>query len=152
MASDDITVLIAQLNTRLEQQEKQLQRQEAHIQELTAENQRLKQLLQEQGASKGSKPPHFSENYSVDEHTGKSKSKRGRQATGRRPGASKLSLITAYEDVYEEGVPAGNCIERRRQSVWRIINGQATYILLSSVRPTRKSNHPVDSWGSQLFK
>ena len=135
MAYDDITLLLTQLGMRLDQQEQriqqqeqQIQQQEQQIQELMSENERLKKLLKDQGASKGSKPPKFTENYSVDEHKGKRKSKRGRQATGRRPQQSKLSLLDDYVDVYEAGVAKSKCVERRRQYVWRIIDGKATYI------------------------
>ena len=128
MASDDITQLLTQLGMRLEQQEQRIQEQEQRIQELMSENERLKKLLKEQGASKGSKPPKLKDNYSVDKHKGKSKSKRGRHSTGRRPQQSKLSLIDDYVDVYEAGVAKSACIERRCQYVWRIIDGKAVYL------------------------
>ncbi len=128
MASDDITRLLTQLGMRLEQQEQRIQEQERRIQELVSENEHLKKLLTKKGASKGSKPPKFKENYSVDKHKGKNKSKRGCQSTGRRPQQNKLSLVDDYVDVYETGVAKSACIERRRQYVWRIIDGQATYI------------------------
>lgn len=121
MASDEITELVAQLGMRLDQQEQR-------IKELEAENERLKQLLKEKGAAKGSKPPKFTEDYSVDKHKGKGKSKRGGQSTGRRPQQSKLDLVNRYVDVYESGVSRSECIERRRQYVWRIIDGKANYI------------------------
>lgn len=127
MAADEITLLLTQVGMRLDQQEQRIQEQEQRIQELVSENNRLKQLLKDKGASKGSKPPKFTEDYSVDKHKGRGKSKRGRQSTGRRPHHSKLSLIDDYVDVYEPGVPKSACIERRQQYVWRIIDGKATY-------------------------
>ncbi len=135
MVSDDITRLLTQVGMRLDRQEQriqeqaqQIQEQAQQIQELVTENERLKTLLKGQGASKGSKPPKFTENYSVDKHKGSRKSKRGRQSTGRRPQHSKVSLIDDYVDVYEPGVAKSACIERRQQYVWRIIDGKATYI------------------------
>lgn len=135
MAIDDITLLLTQVGMRLDEQEQQIheqeqqiQEQEQRIQELVAENERLKTLLKEKGASKGSKPPKFTEDYSVDKHKGRGKSKRGRQSTGRRPQHSKVSLIDDYVDVYEPGVAKSGCIERRQQYVWRIIDGKARYI------------------------
>ncbi|MEM8805951.1 MAG: transposase [Cyanobacteria bacterium P01_G01_bin.38] len=128
MASDNITPLITQLGMRLDQQEQRIQEQAQRIQELETENERLKQLLKDKGASKASKPPKFTEDYSVDKHKGKGKSKRGRQSTGRCPQQSKLELLDSYIDVYEAGVSKSSCIERRRQYVWRIIDGKATYI------------------------
>ena len=142
MPSDDLLLLITQLGQRLDEQGRQLQRQTEQleeqtiqikeqadrIKELEAENTHLKELLRQQGESKGSPPPKFNENYSVDTHKGNKKSKRGRQATGRRPHQSKVSLIDVYQDVYELGVDASACIERGQQYVWRIIDGKATYV------------------------
>jgi hypothetical protein len=135
LLTDDITILLTKLGMRLDQQEQriqgqeqQIQEQEQRIQELVAENDHLKTLLKDKGASKGSKPPKFTENYSVDKHKGTGKSKRGRQSTGRRPQQSKLSSLDKYVDVYEPGVAKSACIERRQQYVWRIIDGKATYI------------------------
>lgn len=135
MPSDELTRLLTQLGMRLDEQEhrleeqaRRLEEQEHRIQELTSENERLKKLLKEKGASKGAKAPKFKENYSVDKHTGRQKSKRGRQATGRRPHQSKVSLIDVYQVVYEIGVDTSECIERGQQYVWRIIDGKATYV------------------------
>jgi hypothetical protein len=128
MASDNITMILAELGMRLEQQEQRIQAQARQIEELLAENERLKQLLHDKGASKGSKPPKFSEDYSVDKNKGNGKSKRGHQATGRRPQESKLELVEDYVDLYEAGVEPSACVERRRQYVWRIIDGKARYI------------------------
>jgi hypothetical protein len=128
MASDNITMILAELGMRLEQQEQRIQAQARQIAELLAENERLKQLLHDKGASKGSKPPKFSEDYSIDKNKGNGKSKRGHQATGRRPQESKLELVEDYVDLYEAGVEPSACVERRRQYVWRIIDGKARYI------------------------
>ncbi len=142
MACDDIILLLTQLGMRLDQQEQKIQQQEQKIQELMSENERLKKLLKDQGASKGSKPPKFTENYSVDEHKGQRKSKRGRQATGRRPQQSKLSLIDDYVDVYKAGVAKSTCVERRQQYVWRIIDGKATYLCYRLFAPPQSQTLP----------
>ncbi len=90
MPSDALTLLITQLGLRLEEQGRQLQcqaeqleeqrtqikEQADRIKELETENSRLKDLLKQQGDSKGSKAPKFNENYSVDTHQGNKKSKR----------------------------------------------------------------------------
>lgn len=68
---------------------KRLEEQEQRIEELTSEDRRLKELLQQQGQKKGAKMPKFSENYSVEKNKEKRKSKRGQQATGRRPQSTK---------------------------------------------------------------
>ena len=128
MGSDNITMLLTQLGMRLDEQERQIKEQQQHIEELTGENERLKALLKQQGNAKGSKPPAFKEDYSVDTHTGSRKSKRGHQSTGRRPHQSKHTQVDKQTDVYEIGVDPSLCVERRRQYVWRIIDGKARYI------------------------
>ena len=84
MRPDDLTNLLAAIGKRLEEQEQR-------IEELTSENERLKELLRQQGQKKGAKTPKFSENYSVEKNKGKRKSKRGKQATGRRLQSTKLA-------------------------------------------------------------
>ena len=121
MSTDDLTTLLAKLGKRLNEQEQR-------IEELTSENATLRQLLQKQGEKKGSKAPKFTENYSVEKNKGKGKSKRGKQATGRRPQGSKLELVGQTIEVYESGVPQAMCVEQASQYVWRIKDGRAVYI------------------------
>lgn len=128
MASDEITTLLVELGLRLERQEQRIEFQAQRIEALETENATLKELLQKEGAKKGSKAPKFTENYSVEKHKGKGKSKRGKKSTGRRPQASKLKLVERTIDVYEAGVSQSVCVERGCQYVWRIIDGQARYI------------------------
>ena len=128
MKSDDITRILTHLGMRLDEQERQLKEQQQHIEQLTSENARLKELLHQQGKSKGSKPPTFKEDYSVETHLGSGKSQRGHESTGRRPQQSKQGQVNEYVEVYEEGVDPSLCVERRQQYVWRIIDGKARYI------------------------
>lgn len=121
MSPDEFTTILAKLGKRLDEQEQR-------IEALTSENERLKRLLEKQGEKKGSKPPKFTENYSVEKNKGKGKSKRGKQATGRRPQSTKLTLVEQTIDVYESGVPQSACILRASQYVWRIMDGRAMYI------------------------
>ena len=128
MASDELEKLVVELGKRLEEQAHQLELQSQRIKELEAENQHLRELLDSEGAKKGSKAPKFSENYSVEKHKGKRKSKRGKGATGRRPRAAKLEQVARTVDVYEAGVPEAACVLRGSQFVWRIEEGRAQYI------------------------
>ncbi|NEO63593.1 MAG: transposase, partial [Moorea sp. SIO4G2] len=135
MESDDIAKILAHLGMRLDEQDRQIKEQQQQIKEqqqqieqLTSENERLKELLHQQGKSKGSKPPKFKNDYSVETHLGSDKSKRGHDATGRRPQESKQDQVHEYVDVHEEGVAPSLCVERRQQYVWRIIDGKARYI------------------------
>jgi regulator of replication initiation timing len=125
---------IGRLNGRVEELEQRNQALEARNQELEArnaeletENKRLKEMLHEKGAAKEAKAPVFKENYSVERQTGK-KSKRGRDATGRRNRADKLSLVSRDVDVYPDGVAKKKCIEQRQQYAWRIIEGRTEYV------------------------
>jgi hypothetical protein len=95
-------------------------------QELEAENKRLKDLLHQQGASKGSKVPPFKENYSVEKQKGKGK--RGQKSTGRRTQDEKDRFVSQDVDVYPEGVPRSQCVEQRQQYAWRLISGRAEYV------------------------
>jgi hypothetical protein len=128
MAPNDLIELVVELSKRLEEQAQQLEAQAERITALETENAKLKQLLASAAEKKGSKAPKFSEDYSVEKHTGKSKSKRGQDATGRRPQSAKLELVNRTVDVYEAGVPPADCVERGRQYVWRIEDGRARYI------------------------
>lgn len=128
MASEELITLVVELGKRLEEQSRQLEVQAQRITELALENARLKQLLASEAEKKGSKAPKFTENYSVEKHKGKKKSKRGKAATGRRPQSVKLELVDRTVDVYEEGMPPAECVARGSQYVWRIEAGRAQYI------------------------
>jgi DNA-binding protein H-NS len=135
MESDDITRILTHLGMRLDEQEQQIKdqqqqikEQQQHIEQLTSENAQLKELLHQQGKSKGSKSPRFKEDYSVETHLGSGKSQRGHESTGRRPQESKQGQVNEYVEVHEEGVDPSLCVERRQQYVWRIIEGKARYI------------------------
>ena len=128
MTSEELITLVVELSRRLEEQVQALELQAQRIAELEAENKRLKELLAAAAAKKGSKAPKFTENYSVEKHKGERKSKRGKDATGRRPQSAKLALVNRTVDVYEAGVPEGECVARGSQSVWRIEAGRAQYI------------------------
>ena len=128
MTSEELAALVVELGKRLEEQAQQLELQAQRIKELEAENERLRGLLEAEGAKKGSKAPKFSENYSVEKHKGKRKSKRGKDATGRRPTSAKLEQVEQTVDIYEAGVPKGDCVLRGSQRVWRIEEGRARYV------------------------
>ena len=96
--------------------------------ELKAENKELRELLHQQGQTKASKAPKFSQDYSVERNQGKRKGKRGKQATGRRPHGIKLELADEHISLYEPGVSKTACIERRVQYGWRLVGGAAKYI------------------------
>ena len=119
---------VSRLTARVEQLETENAELKAENAELKAENKGLKELLHQQGSAKSSKAPKFTENYSVEQNQGKRKSKRGKQATGRRPHHIKLDLVDEHVNLYEHGVEKTGCIERRVQYGWRLVEGQAKYI------------------------
>jgi len=119
---------VSRLTARVEQLETENTELKAENAELKAENKGLRELLHQQGSAKSSKAPKFTENYSVEQHKGKRKSKRGKQATGRRPHHVKLDLVDEHVNLYESGVVQAGCIERRVQYGWRLVEGQAKYI------------------------
>lgn len=128
MNSDELSKLVEELRKRLEEQAQQLELQSQRIAELEAENQKIRELLASEGSKKGSKPPKFSENYSLERHKGKGKSKRGKDATGRRPSSAKVEQVNRTVDVYEPGMAKAACVARGSQCVWRIEDGRAQYI------------------------
>ena len=119
---------VSSLTARVEQLETENAELKAENAELEAENKGLRELLHKQGSAKSSKPPKFSENYSVEQNKGKRKSKRGKQSTGRRPHHIKLDLADEHINIYEKDVLKTACVERRVQYGWRLEGGQAKYI------------------------
>jgi regulator of replication initiation timing len=145
MAPNDLIELVVQLSKRIEEQEQRLevqgQRLEVQAKEikaLEAENAKLKQLLASAAKKKGSSAPKFTEDYSVEKHTGKGKSKRSQDATGGRPQSAKLELVERTVDVYEAGVPPSACVARGSQCVWRIEDGRVQYICYRFLRILRQ--------------
>ncbi len=96
------------------------------IQKLEEEIKRLKKLLADKAASKKSKKPKFSLNYSVDKNS--LQHQRGKKATGRQPQEKKLGLVNTTETVYPPNSEAAACVIHRQQYAWRIIDGQAQYV------------------------
>lgn len=117
------------------------------IEELRQEIERLKELLHGKAESKESKKPKFTENYGLTAHEakqpGKRKSKRGKNATGRRPKQVKESQIQLEFDIYPEGVNHKKCVRRRQQCAWRIIDGKAVYVRYNIYAPPKAKKLPL---------
>lgn len=135
MATDETLRILTELGQQvsgLMQRVEELETENAELKaenvELKAENKELRERLHQQGAAKASKAPKFSENYSVEQNQGKPKSKRGKQATGRRPHSIKLELADEHVKIYEPGVSETACVERGVQYGWRLVGGAARYI------------------------
>lgn len=135
MATDETLRILTEIGQqvsglmhRVEELETENAELKAENAKLKAENKELREVLHQQGQAKASKAPKFSENYSVERNQGKPKSKRGKQATGRRPHHIKLALVDEHVAIYEPGVLETACVERGVQYGWRLVGGQARYI------------------------
>ncbi len=128
MATDETLRILTELGRQVSGLMQRVEELETENAELKAENKELRGLLERQGKAKASKAPKFSKNYSVEQNQGQQKGKRGKQATGRRPHSIKLELADEHVSIYESGVLATACVERRVQYGWRLVDGQAKYI------------------------
>jgi uncharacterized small protein (DUF1192 family) len=99
------------------------------IQDLEEENKRLKELLNQKGASKGSKKPNFRLEYSLEKKQFIRKNRH--KSTGRRKRSQKQDLVTVTKDVYPPIAETEDCIIQREQYAWRIIGGKAEYVRYS---------------------
>src|SRR6056297_1789385 len=115
------------------------------IAELTKENQQLKEqnkkleerikrleaLLATKVDAKSSKPPVFTENYSLDRNKlGRQDSdkKPVRKSTGRKPREAKAHLVSETIKIFPPDVDRERCVHHRFQSTWRIVDGKAVYL------------------------
>lgn len=114
---------IRQLTEQNRQQTDQLQQQAARIQQLERELERLKQLLAEKADSKTAKTPVFKENYSLGRNARRKRKRRGVPSTGRRPKEPKRERVASEYDVYHADADLQQCVFRREQFAWRIIDG-----------------------------
>ncbi len=114
------------LKNELSKRDEQISELLKRLQELELENQRLRDVLNRQGASKGSKSPSFKGDYSVSKN--QSKRKRRGKSTGRYPQDQKLSLVDEDVAIYPPHIVPKSCVAMRLQCAWRIIDGKARYV------------------------
>ena len=120
---------IPTVEERIRRRDAQIKQQAARIKRLEREIDELKKLLVEKANSKESKPPKEATNFSVARHERKQRKKRRRQkSTGRKPKDVKRDRITQAIDLYWCGADRKNCVLRREQFVWRLIDGKAQYV------------------------
>jgi len=109
--------------------QEQLRQRDARIKELEKEVEELRKLLAEKAKSKESKPPKEAGNYSVNRHEQKRRKRRRRKKSpGRKPKAAKRDQATQTVDVYWHGARRTQCVLRREQLVWRLVDGKAEYV------------------------
>jgi transposase len=125
---DDENERIRNLTEQNRQQADQLNQQAARIQQLEEELERLKQLLAGKADSKTAKTPVFKENYSLGRNARRKRKRRGVPSTGRRPKEQKREIVASEYDVYHGEADPKQCVFRREQFAWRIIDGRAVYV------------------------
>ncbi|MGD1900260.1 MAG: hypothetical protein ACFB16_25380, partial [Phormidesmis sp.] len=128
MATDETLRILTELGQQVSGLMQRVKELETENAELQAANKSLRDRPHQQGHAKASKSPKFSQDYSVEHNQGKSKSKRGKQATGRRTHHLMLELVDEHVTLYEPGVSETACVERGVQYGWRLVGGAATYI------------------------
>jgi transposase len=105
------------------------------VRQLTQENRRLQQRVDELEAVLGkrqqrndSQPPRFSGDYSLATQERKRSRKRNKKSPGRTPNADKLERVQRTEDVFPEGAKPENCVFCRDRLVWRLEANRAVYV------------------------
>ena len=121
-------MMISELQEQLRQRDAQIEAQAARIKELEKQVDDLKELLAERAKAKESKPPKESANYSVSRHERKQRKRRRKKSTGRKPKDAKRDQATQAFEVFWQGARRRECVLRREQFVWRLIDGKAQYI------------------------
>ena len=111
----------------IQEQTETIQRQAEKLKQLEEQVERLKALLEGKADTKAAKKPVFNENYSLDRNKNRKK-KPKKKSTGRKPTQDKRDLATIAIDIYPEGVASEQCIRRRSQLAWRIVEGKAVYV------------------------
>jgi hypothetical protein len=119
---------ISELEKQLRQRDARIEEQAARIQELEREIKELKKLLVERAQSKEAKPPKEANNYSVDRHEKRHRTKRRKKSTGRRRKEAKAGQATQHYDLYWYGADRKTSVLRREQFAWRLIDGKAHYV------------------------
>lgn len=119
---------VRQRDAQIEKQAAQIEKQAARIRELEKEIEKLKKALAGKAEAKEAKKPKEASNYSVDRHERKRRKRRRKRSTGRKPKDGKPERATLAFDLYWEGANRKQCVLRREQFVWRLIEGKAQYI------------------------
>ena len=117
---------LKQRDDTIQQQADTIERLTERIGQLEAEAEELKKLLTGKAEAKTAKKPTFTQNYSLDKN--KRKKKRRKKSTGRRKHDAKRDLVEHQNDVFPPNVDPSQCIFRREQFAWRLIDGRAVYI------------------------
>jgi transposase len=116
----------SEYENKLKQQAEMIERQAERIARLEAEIDGLKKLLAGKAEAKSAKKPKFTQNYSLDKN--KRKKKRRKKSTGRRSNDAKRDLVEHRHDIFPPNADRRQCVFRREQFAWRLIEGRAVYV------------------------
>jgi hypothetical protein len=113
-----------------------LQRQQALIQRLSADLQRLQQRLAQyepdcrrETMPRPIHPERPSAAYSLDAENRRRRPKqRRKKSPGRRPTQLKFADAERFQSLYADGVPHAECQLLRQRAVWRLENGRAVRV------------------------
>jgi hypothetical protein len=113
-------------DTVVDPRDEQLRQQAERIRKLEEEIARLKELLGKKAAAKSAKTP----NFSLDRNKKRQLNKNAKPSRkrGRKQQQSKLGRVTEEYKVYPEDVDPQECVLRRSQFAWRIVDGKAIYV------------------------
>jgi len=117
---------LKQRDDTIQQQADTIGRLTARIGQLETESEELKKLLAGKAEAKSAKKPTFTQNYSLDKN--ERKRKRRKKSTGRRSNDAKRDLIEHRFDIFPPNADRQQCVFRREQFAWRLINGRAVYV------------------------
>lgn len=121
---------ISQQAQVIEQQARTIEQQADKLNQLEDKVERLETLVEGKADAKASKPPVFTENYSLGRNKKQKRSKKNakKKRAGRKLTQAKRRLATAVVDVYADDVARDECIRHRSQYAWRFIQGKAVYV------------------------
>jgi hypothetical protein len=113
-------------DTVVDPRDEQIRQQAERIRQLEEEIARLKELLEKKAAAKTAKTP----NFSLDRNKKRKPNKNTKPSKkrGRKQQKSKLDRVTEEYKVYPDDGDPKECVLRRSQFAWRIIDGKAIYV------------------------
>ena len=126
MRTRDYENELKQRDDTIQQQADTIRQQAERIGQLETEIKELKKLLTGKAEAKSAKKPTFTQNYSLDKN--KRKKQRRNKSTGRRSNDAKRELVEHQYDIFWHNADRQQCIFRREQFAWRLINGRAVYV------------------------
>ncbi len=116
----------ASADTVVDPRDEQIRLQAEQIRQLEEEIARLKELLEKKAAAKTAKTP----NFSLDRNKKRKPNKDPKppKKRGRKQQKTKLDRVTEEHKVYPEDVDPKECVLRRSQFAWRMVDGKAIYV------------------------